>query len=94
MERIVADYLSGLELGTLQSFNGKLTDELLDRQVLQHELKPVYYLKIDRRSIIRYTLNYRPPAPEAIIPVTLTQQVVQLMGAGPFASGNIEVGGD
>ena len=27
-------------------------------------------------------LNYRPPAPEATIPLTLTQQVVLLMGAG------------
>ena len=25
-------------------------------------------------------LNYRPPAPETIMPVTLTQKVVQLMG--------------
>lgn len=27
-------------------------------------------------------LNYRPPAPEVIIPVALTQKVVELMGAG------------
>ena len=30
----------------------------------------------------RSTLDYRPPAPEVIIPLTLTQQVVVLMGAG------------
>ncbi len=41
MPRIVADYLWGLEFGTVQSSNGKLTDEVLDHQVLQH-----LYLKL------------------------------------------------
>ncbi len=29
-------------------------------------------------------MNYRPPAPEVIIPLTLTQQVIPLTGVGHF----------
>jgi len=76
------------ENGYIDSFNGKLRDELLDREVfttltearvLTEEWRKEYH------QIRPYSpLDYRPPAPEAIMPVMLTEKVVQLMGVGHF----------
>jgi putative transposase len=64
------------ENGYIESFNGKLRDELLNREIF-------YTLTEARILIARWrqeynqvrphsALGYQPPAPEAILPVTLT----------------------
>jgi len=62
-----------LRFGDVESFNGKLRDELLDREIL--------YTLAEARVLIQHwrheyntirphsALGYRPPAPEAIHPV-------------------------
>jgi transposase InsO family protein len=74
------------ENGYIESFNGKLRDELLNGEIFTtlFEAKVLiedwrqHYNQIRPHS----SLGYRPPAPEAIIPQrnygqTLTQQMVQ-----------------
>jgi transposase InsO family protein len=60
------------ENGYIESFNGKLRDELLDRelfatlwevQVLVERWRPTY-----NRIWPHSALGYRPPAPESIVP--------------------------
>ena len=64
------------ENGYIESFNGKLRDELLNREafttlpearVLIEEWRKEY-----NHARPHSALNYRPPAPQAIIPLTLT----------------------
>ena len=68
------------ENGYIESFNGKMRDELLNRelfttmreaQVLIEEWR-VEYNQIRPHS----ALKYRPPAPVAVLPVRLTLQLV------------------
>ena len=62
--------------GYIESFNGKLRDELLDREIFTTlteakiliEVWPKEYNHIRPHS----ALNYRVPAPEVITPLTLT----------------------
>ena len=77
----------------MESFNGKLRDELLDREVF-YTLLEVRVLTNQYRQTydgIRQhsSLGYRPPAPDTIlladrVPVLvgLTQRVVQPLGIG------------
>ena len=65
------------ENGYIESFNGKLRDELLNREIFT-TLTEAKVLIADWRSEYNQvrphiSLGYRPPAPEAKIPVTLTQ---------------------
>ena len=60
------------ESGYIESFNGKLTDELLDREVFDTLLEAKVLIG---RWRVRYntvrphsSLGYRPPAPEAVVP--------------------------
>ena len=64
------------ENGYVESFNGKLRDELLNREIFMNlaearilieEWRKEYNLVRPHRS-----LNYRPPAPEAVMVGTLT----------------------
>jgi len=62
------------ENGSIESFNGKLSDELLDREVFDTLLEAKVLVE---RWRVRYntvrphsSLGYRPPAPEAIVPWT------------------------
>ena len=76
MKTLFIELGSPWENGYIESFNGKLRDELLNREIFTTltEVKALIgqwrreYKQVRPRS----SLGYRPPAPEAIIPVTLT----------------------
>jgi transposase InsO family protein len=62
------------ENGYIESFNGKLSDELLDGEIFDTPLEAKVLIE---RYRVRYntvrphsSLGYRPPAPEAIVPWT------------------------
>ncbi len=70
------------ENGYLQSFNGKLRDELLDRDVF-YTLLEVRVLTEQYRQTYNCTrphssLGYRPPAPETFLPTDLVPSLVGL----------------
>jgi len=64
------------ENGYIESFNGKLRDELLDREIFTTLTEAKILIEEWRKEYNQVrphsALNYRPPAPEAIIPLTLT----------------------
>ena len=64
------------ENGYIESFNGKLRDELLNREIfttLTEARVLIAGWKIEYNQVRPHSsLGYRPPAPEAIIPITLT----------------------
>jgi transposase InsO family protein len=64
------------ENGYIESFNGKFRDELLDREIFTTLLEAQVLIEAWRREYNQVrphsSLNYQPPAPEAIMSVTLT----------------------
>ena len=64
------------ENGYIESFNGKLRDELLDREIFTTLTEAKILIEEWRNEYNQVrphsALNYRPPAPETIIPLTLT----------------------
>ena len=64
------------ENGYIESFNGKLRDELLNREIFTTLTEAKILIEEWRKEYNHIrphsALNYRPPAPEAIIPLTLT----------------------
>ena len=81
------------ENGYIESFNGKLRDELLGREVfytlLEVRVLTERYRQTYNRIRPHSSLGYRPPAPETVMPAVplpvlaaLTWQVVQTSGAG------------
>ena len=64
------------ENGYIESFNGKLRDELLNGEIFTTLIEAKVLIEQWRREYNQVrphsALGYRPPAPEAIIPVTLT----------------------
>jgi len=64
------------ENGYTESFNGKLRDELLNREIFTTLTEEKILIEQWRREYNQIrphsSLGYRPPAPEAIMPVTLT----------------------
>ena len=64
------------ENGYIESFNGKLRDELLNREIFTTLTEAKVLIGQWRREYNQVrphsSLGYRPPAPEALIPVTLT----------------------
>ena len=64
------------ENGYIESFNGKLRDELLNREIFTALTEAKVLMEVWRREYSHVhphsALDYKPPAPEAIIPVTLT----------------------
>jgi len=64
------------ENGYIESFNGKLRDELLNREIFTTLTEARVLIEEWRREYNQVrphsALGYRPPAPEAIISVTLT----------------------
>jgi len=64
------------ENGYIESFNGKLRDELLNREIFTTLLEAQILIEQWRKEYNQVrphsSLGYRPPAPEARIPVTLT----------------------
>ena len=72
------------ENGYIESFNGKLRDELLDREIFDTLLEAQVLIECWRKEYNQVrphsSLGYRPPAPETIQPAfipTLTLEVVQ-----------------
>ena len=70
------------ENGYVESFNGKLRDELLDREVF-YALLEVRVLTEQYRQTYNWikphsSLGYRPPAPETILPTSLVPVLVGL----------------
>tara|TARA_B100000315_G_C14490679_1_gene547441 strand:+ start:383 stop:1186 length:804 start_codon:yes stop_codon:yes gene_type:complete len=64
------------ENGYIESFNGKLRDELLNREIFTTLTEARVLIEQWRKAYNQVrphsSLNYQPPAPEAIVPVTLT----------------------
>jgi putative transposase len=64
------------ENGYIESFNGKLRDELLNGEIFTTLTEARVLIEEWRKEYNQVrphsALGYRPPAPEAIIPVTLT----------------------
>ncbi len=64
------------ENGYIESFNGKLRDELLDREIFTTLTEAKILIEEWRKECNQVrphsALDYRPPAPEAIIALTLT----------------------
>jgi len=64
------------ENGYIESFNGKLRDELLNREIFTTLTEAKVLIEQWRREYNQVrphsSLGYRPPAPETRIPVTLT----------------------
>ena len=61
------------ENGYVESFNGKLRDELLDREIFytlrEAQVMTAHYRQTYNRIRPHSSLGYRPPAPAAILPV-------------------------
>ncbi len=83
--RVVREWLGGVgartlyiepgspwENGYVESFNGKLRDELLDREVfytlLEVQVLTQQYRQTYNRIRPHSSLGYQPPAPEAVLP--------------------------
>ena len=70
------------ENGYIESFNGKLRDELLNREIFDtvFEAKVLAERWKWEYNTVRphSSLNYRPPAPEAILDQRLSERVVQV----------------
>ena len=70
------------ENGYVESFNGKLRDELLNREVFYtlDEVRVLTEMWRQEYNHIRphSALGYRPPAPETILVPSLTQELVKL----------------
>ncbi len=64
------------ENGYIESFNGKLRDELTHREIFTTLLEAKILIEEWRNEYNEVrphsALNYRPPAPEAFVPLTLT----------------------
>jgi putative transposase len=73
------------ENGYIESFNGKLRDEVLNREIFYtlKEAKVIIEQWRQEYNQVRphSALRYQPPAPEAKMSVILTQEVVSFMGA-------------
>jgi putative transposase len=70
------------ENGYIESFNGKLRDELLDREIFMTLFEAKVLIEEWRREYNQVrphsSLGYSPPAPEVIVPVFQPQ--VETMG--------------
>ena len=68
------------ENGYIESFNGKLRDELLNREIFTTLTEAKILIEAWREEYNQIrphsALNYQPPAPEAIVAVTPIQEVV------------------
>ena len=68
------------ENGYIESFNGKLRDELLDREIFYTLLEVRVLTERFRQTYNRIrphsSLGYRPPAPEALMPADLVPKLV------------------
>jgi transposase InsO family protein len=64
------------ENGYIESFNGKLRDELLNREIFTTLIEAKVLIADWRKEYNQFrphsSLHYKPPAPEAKMPATLT----------------------
>ena len=74
------------ENGYIESFNGKLRDELLNREIFTTLAEAKVLIEQWRREYNQVrphsSLGYRPPSPEAIIPCNSNLKSGILYGAG------------
>ncbi len=67
------------ENGYIESFNGKLRDELLNREIFTTLTEAKILIEEWRKEYNQVrphsALDYRPPAPEVIVPLTLTSTI-------------------
>ena len=74
------------ENGYIESFNGKLRDELLDREIFTTLKEAKVLIEQWRREYNQVrphsALKYQPPAPAAFLTMVTRYQVVSLLGAG------------
>ncbi len=99
--RIVREWLSAVgvktlyispgspwENGYIESFNGKLRDEVLNVEIFDTLLEARVLIERWRREYNHVrphsSLGYRPPAPEAILPNKPTKQIVSLITEKSF----------
>ena len=70
------------ENGYVESFNGKLRDELLDREIFytltEVQVLTEQYHQVYNRIRPHSSLGYRPPAPQAILPAGPSKVLVGL----------------
>ena len=70
------------ENGYVESFNGKLRDELLDREVfytlLEVQVLTEQYRQTYNRIRPHSSLGYQPPAPESVLPAVPVPVLVGL----------------
>ncbi len=75
------------ENGYLESFNGKLRDELLAREVFDTLLEAKVLVARWRRHYNQVrphsSLGYQPPAPEAVLPRQQSPASVPMYAVGP-----------
>mgnify|MGYP001055602067 CR=1 FL=1 len=73
---VIVERGSPSENGYIESFNGKLRDELLSREIFTTLVEASILIEEWRKEYNQVrphsALNYRPPAPEALISLTLT----------------------
>ena len=74
--------------GYIESFNGRLRDELLNREIfstLQEAKVLIEQWRIEYNQLRPYSaLGYQPPFPEAILSAITTEQVLSLLEARHF----------
>lgn len=74
------------ENGYIESFNGKLRDELLNREIFYTLEEAKILIEMWRREYNHVrphsSLGYRPPAPEAIQTLLLAQPLIDTLSAG------------
>jgi putative transposase len=72
------------ENGYIESFNGKLRDELLDREIFYTLGEAKVLIERWRQEYNRFrphsALGYRPPAPEAVLPIPIVPQSAAAVG--------------
>jgi transposase InsO family protein len=75
------------ENGYIESFNGKLSDELLDREIFDTLFEAKVLVKRWRREYNHIrphsSLGYKPPAPEAVMPIDGNKSQL-LLGFAPL----------
>ena len=80
------------ENGYIESFSGKLRDELLDREIFTtlDEAKVLIeqWRKGNNQVRPHSALNYRPPAPETMLTMPTTQELVQYNGGRSLKDGD------
>ncbi len=80
------------ENGYIESFNGKLRDELLNREIFttldEAEVLIEQWRKEYNQVRLHSALGYRPPVPETMLTMPTTQELVQYNGGRSLKDGD------